>query len=185
MAGVLDEFLQEDGAVAKGLFGLATRIHHFGTKLLLVSNDPHAPTAAARRGLDDDGVADTLGLPGGGFGVADVPVAILDQRHPDPAGQFLGGHLVAQLVHALRARTDELDAGIPAGSGKVHVLRQKAVAGVNGVNLFFQRQLDDGLDVDVGAQRLIVRADLVALVGLVAVQAVAILVGVNGYRPHL
>ncbi len=95
-------------------------------------------------------------------------------------GDAAGGHLVAELSEDFGARTDEGDAGFLTGAGERGVLRQKAVAGVDGVDVVLLGQRDEGGDVEVGADRFTGPADEVRLVGLEAVQGEAVLVGVDG-----
>ena len=169
VAGVLDEFFQEDRAVTEGFFRFATGLDDLVAELLLVAYYAH-PTAAASGGrLNDDGVPDARSLAGSHLRVTDILVAILNEGHAYLTGELLGGYLVPQLVHALGRGTHKFDPRLQAGAGEVHVLRQEAVTGVDSIHLLVLRQLDDGLDVDVGPQGLIIGADLVAFVGLVAV----------------
>ena len=75
--------------------------------------------------------------------------------------------------------TDEFDVVLLAGLGKGGVLRQDAVAGVDGVHAPALGKVDDAGDVQIGTQRRLVLADQVGFVGLDAEQAVDVLVGVH------
>ena len=56
--GILDVFLEVDGAVVEGLFSLgAGNVILLGERHVVVG-DPHSAPAPARHGLDDDRVAD-------------------------------------------------------------------------------------------------------------------------------
>ena len=67
-----------------------------------------------------------------------------------------------------------------AACGEVGVLGEEAVAGVDRVGAGLLRDPDDLGDVEVGAHRMPRLADLVGLVGLQAVQGVAVLVREDG-----
>jgi hypothetical protein len=60
-------------------------------------------------------------------------------------------------------RADERDAGVFAGLSQVRVFGQEAVAGVDGVDAVACGDLDDGWNVEIGADRLAAGADLVGL----------------------
>ena len=79
-------------------------------------------------------------------------------------------------------RADEDEARFGTGPGEAGIFRKKAVAGVDGVHAVLPRQADDAVDVEVGLDRLAGLAEAVGLVGLEAVQGVAILVRVDGDR---
>ena len=73
-----------------------------------------------------------------------------------------------------RARADERDAGRCAGARQRGILREKAIAGMDGVHALFRRQRDDAVDVQVGLDRAFALPDQVGFVGLEAVQAEAV-----------
>ncbi len=78
---------------------------------------------------------------------------------------------------------DEGDAGRLARLGEERVLGEEAVAGVDRVGAGLDGLGDDRLVVEVGADRVALLADLVGLVGLEPVLALAVLVGEDGDRP--
>jgi hypothetical protein len=79
-------------------------------------------------------------------------------------------------------RADERDAGGVTRLGEERVLREEAVAGVDGVGAGGDGLRDDRLVVEVGADGVARLADLVGLVGLEAVLALAVLVREHGDR---
>src|SRR6202035_5290292 len=93
--------------------------------------------------------------------------------------QPTGGELVAELLEHFDTRADKGDAGLGAGAGEMGVLRQEAVARMDGVDLVLARQGDNGFDIEVGAQRLAGRADPVSLVRLETVQGEAVFVCID------
>jgi hypothetical protein len=94
-------------------------------------------------------------------------------------------HLVAQRAHHLGARADPADAGGGHFFSELGVLGQEAVAGVDGVHAGFARDAQDVGAVQVGRQRLAAFAHQVALVGLEAVQRLAVLLRIDRHGAHL
>ena len=100
---------------------------------LFVRTDANASAAAACRGLDHDRIAD-LGSESG---------RIVNRGHPTRAGRDdghaglvddrLGPDLVAGQFEGLRSRTDEDQAGIPAGPGELPAFCQITIAGMHGL----------------------------------------------------
>jgi hypothetical protein len=96
----------------------------------------------------------------------------------------------AAIARALLPVSSSTDAGgptkvIPAcsqASASSGVLRQEPVAGVDRVGPGPLRRADDLVDREVGADRVPLLADLVALVGLEPVDRVAVLPGEDGDR---
>ena len=97
-------------------------------------------------------------------------------------GDGLGGQLVAHLGQNGGGGADEGDARLLAGPGEVGVLAQKAVAGVDGVHVAAAGQIDDGGDIQIGAQGGLVLTDEIGLVRLGAEEGKGVLVGVHGHR---
>ena len=84
-----------------------------------------------------------LGLLGGVY----RPVGAGHHRHPGALHQLPGGGLVAHGADYVAGGADEGDAGGLAGVGKVGVLTEKAVAGVDGVAPSGLGHGEDGIDV--------------------------------------
>ena len=61
--------------------------------------------------------------------------------------------LVAQQVEQIRAGTDEGDSRPFAGARQRRILREKAIARMDGIHAFFLRQRDDAFHVEVGLHR--------------------------------
>src|SRR5262249_6859209 len=68
--------------------------------------------------------------------------------------------------------------------GELGILRQKAISGMDGIDLVLLGQRDDAVDVEVGAQRLPRRPDAISLVRLEAVQRKPILMRIDGHRAY-
>ncbi len=87
--------------------------------------------------------------------------------------------LVAEQFQQLRARPDEGDAGLFAGSRQGGILRKKAVAGVDRIDPFFARQRHDAFHIEIGFHRPFAFADQVGFVGFEAVQGQPVFLGIN------
>ena len=87
-----------------------------------------------------------------------------------------GAGLVAGQVQHLRRRPDERDAGVRTGLRQVRVLGQESVSGVDRVRARPPGSGDHLVDRQVGPHGVAALADHVRLVGLRAVQRVAVLV---------
>src|SRR5690606_21575271 len=72
-------------------------------------------------------------------------------------GYALGGDFVAECLDHLRRRADEGDARFPAGAGETRVLRQEAVARMDGLGAFGPGDRDDLLRVQVAVGRRLAR----------------------------
>ena len=176
-----DGLLDERRRIAEGALGLA----HRGLDRLpqpgRVVDPAHAAAAAAGDRLDEDRKADLLGA-------GDQLVEVgrrrgrSQRRDPGGPGRLQGPDLVAGQLQHVGRRADEGDPGVDAGPRQVRVLAQEPVAGVDGVRPGLAGRADDLGDVEVRPDRVPALADQVGLVGLDAVDRVAVLVGVDGDR---
>jgi len=122
VAGVFEELFDVDRGVAEGGVGLGHGAVQPGAERDLVVGDAHAASAPAGRGLDDDREAD---LPGGFQRlvlVFDLPLGAGERGHLVLGGELFAGDLVAEFLHGLDARADELDVAGPTDLGEVAVL---------------------------------------------------------------
>ena len=151
---LLEKLFHVDGAVAKGgqrlLLGHGDGIEQCGFGM----HHAHAASTTAARGLDDDRVADVAGD-------LDVEVGIGAQRtvragHAGHAGFFHGAYgrdLVTHQADGLGLGADEYKAALFDAFGKVGVLGQKAIAGVDGHRVGDLGGTDDGRHVQVAQRR--------------------------------
>ena len=138
----------------------------------------HAATTAAGAGLDHQRIADALGFThqglvvlGGAFVAGNAGYAGFE--HGD-----LRQALAAHQVDGFHGRADEDDAGGLTGAGKVGVLGEEAVAGVDGVGAGLLRRFDDVVDHQIGLVDLR-RADAHGLVGYLHVAGAGVGLGVH------
>ena len=181
MPGAAHEALDENGIVAEGGSGFAARLFQPAFEIGRLIDYAHAAAAAAEGRLDDQREADLRRHLGRLFGIADGLLGAGDHADAGLLRQAPGGGLIAQKVQQFRAGADEGDAGALAGARQRRIFGQEAVAGMDGVDLFFGGQRNDALHVQVRFHRALACADQVGLVGLEAVQGQAIFLRINGH----
>ena len=174
--------LHKDVAAAEGLLGLTVHQLIGGLDLLDGVAAAHAAAAAAGSGLEDDGEAEAHGLLNGVIAVLQRLGAAGDDRHAALDGDLLGAELIAHFRQHVGRRADEENAVILTGTGKLGVLGQEAVAGVDGGHAAALGQTDDAGNIQIGTQRGLLLADQIGLVGSGAEEGVGVLVGVDGNR---
>ena len=146
--------------------------------LLERAGDLEAAAAAAERRLDRDGQAVLLGEGDDLVRAGDRVGGAGHQRGAGPLGDVPGGDLVAEVADRLRRRADPGQPGVDDGLGEVGVLRQEAVAGVDGVGAGLARPPRGLADVQVAGGGG-VAAERVRLVGGADVRRVPVRVGVH------
>ena len=168
VAAAFDQALQHQLTVAKRAQRLAPRARQGGGQVFGPVHRAHAPPAAARQCLDQQGEAQAQAL-----GQQARLVLLLAQiaRHAGHARSqhaALGRGLIAHGGNALGAGADEHQTGGHAGRGEIGALRQKAIARVNRLGPAALRGLQDGGTVQIRlgrcrrayAQGLIGQADM-------------------------
>jgi hypothetical protein len=183
VAHLLQEFLQEHRRGAEGALRLGARGGERRLQVLLLAHDAHAAAATAVRRLHQDG-ASVLCEEGARLvqhpGVVAFQGDAGHHRHAHLLGQLLRGDLVTHGPHHGRARADEADASALACLGEVGVLRQEAIARVDGVHAGLLGHVEDFVDAQVRLHGTLAAPDEVGLVRLVAVLVGAVLVAVDG-----
>ena len=135
VARVLDEFLDVNPAVGKGLFGLAAGGVVALDQRDVVVGGAHPASAAAGHGLDHHRVANFLGgLECLLLGLDGVLRAGRD-RHACLAGQLAAHRLVLERVHRVGLRANKADVAVLADLGEVGVLGEEPVTGVDGIDV--------------------------------------------------
>ena len=173
MAGIDDEFLDEDAIVAERGFRLRLRAREAFGDLPARMGDPHALAAAARRGLDHHGIADLVGDPGRMLGAVDHAEIAGHGRHVRGVREFLGFDLVAHRLDRAAVGADEDDAGLLQRGGESRAFGEKAIAGMDRLGAGLLAGGDDLLDGKVGFGRGR-RPDRDRLVGHLDVQRVLV-----------
>ena len=176
-----DELLQVDVGRAERGAGLLLRLRKQRRQILGPVDHAHAAPAAARGGLEDDGIADPGGHLQRLFGALEDARRAGQHRHAHLPHERAGALLHPHQPDDLGPRPDELDAGGFANLGEAGVLAQEAVARMDGVHVGDFRGADDGGDVQVAAGAL-GRADADGLVGETHVRAVTVGFRIDGDR---
>ena len=147
--------------------------------------DAHALAAAARGGLDHDGIADLVGDEGCVFGRFDHAEIAGDGRHLSGVGEFLRFDLVAHRFDGARVRADEDDSRLAERPRESRALGEEAVAGMHRLRARLLGGGDDLLDYEIGLGRR-GRSDRDRLVGHFHVKRVLVGLGINRDRrdPH-
>ncbi len=174
------QLLQIDLVVAKGRQGLALGDVHGRAQVGLGGYHAHAAPAAAPTGLEHQGIANGRRQ---GLGPLQVPGQGARRRHhgyPRLCRQLPRRDLVTQKPHDLGPGADEGDARGGAGLGEIGILGEKAITGVDGIDLVLAGDTDDVGDIQVSRDGFLSGPHPVGLVGLESVQGEAIFVGKNG-----
>jgi hypothetical protein len=150
MARLGEVFLDIDGVVAEGGAGLGAGVGQGVGKVVGRARYLHAAAAAAGGSLDEDREADLAGDAAGGGVVGDRPIGAGNDRDAEAHGRAFGLDLVAHQADMLGARTDEGDAVGGEDVGETRVLRQEAVARMNGVCAGDLASGEDLRDVQIG-----------------------------------
>ena len=79
----------------------------------------------------------------------------------------------------MRSWTDEDDAGRNTRIGEIGILRQKAVARMNGIGTRFRGDADDLIDREISLYRTHALADLIGFIGLEAMKRELVLLGID------
>ncbi len=174
VARIDDGFLDEAGRITECAVGLAHRGLDRLAQDRRIVDPAHAAATATGDGLHEQRIAERLRRVDE---LVDVRRRIdrVERRHPSCLGRGDRACLVAGELEHFLGRTDERDAGGLARLGEVGVLRQEAVAGIDRVDAGLDRDVDDGLRIEIGAYGVADLADLVGLVGTYAVLRTAIL----------
>ena len=177
--GVLDESLDEHGLVAERFAGFSPGSWEGLTQLVQRASNVHALAAATHGGLDDHREANRLrslenlfvaGTDDAGYG-----------RHASCLHRLASCDLVAHDLDGFSRGPHELDARIRARLCERRVLREKAVAGMNGLCTGFECRLHDGVDLEV-ALACVSGAEAHCLIARLHVQCMLIGIGVDGNR---
>ena len=171
--------LEVDVGAGKAGEGLLLGLHQHGGQVGGVTDDAHAPAPTAGGGFQNDRISD-LGRDLEPFLRGGQDAAGAGQCG-NPGGGHHGARLVLDAHQAghIRRGADEADVGKLADFGKIGVLAEEAVAGVDGVHTGDLGRADDGGDVQVAAGALS-RADADGFVGEAHVEALAVGFRVDG-----
>ena len=177
--GTFQELFNEDVAVAERLQGFAVN-HVIGCHdFFRLVAATHTTAAAAGCRLEDDGEAKLDGLCQRFFAVLQGFGAAGDDGNAAADSDLFGLELVTHLLQNVGGGADEDDTVCFAGTGKVRIFRQEAVAGMDGIDTALFGQVDDQVNVQIGANGAQLLANLVRLIRLGTEGAVHVFLGVH------
>ena len=133
VAAALETGLEEERVVTEGAGRLTPRPGHRVGKLTLAPDHAHTLAAAAGRGLDEQRVAEPLGLAREVGRAEPRDGHARQRRHARRGHEALGGELVAHGGDRRRRRPDPGQPGRLHGARERRVLGEKAVPRVHGV----------------------------------------------------
>ena len=177
MAGFGQIFLHIEGGVAEGGLRLGGAAGEGFLKGIRRFHHPHAPSAAASHCLDQDGSAVQAVHEGGGLRQSNRPVATLQQGDAATRRQAPRLGFVPQRRERVRRRPHKGDALRLQPRRKLGVLAQKAVARMHRVTAVRQRQGDDLLHVQIGADAAPLQGQ--GLISAAPVQGLGVLRSIN------
>ena len=143
-----DIFLEEDAGILEVVAGEALDALIHRREVARVGDELQPDAAAAGRALDHHRIADARRF---AHRVPDVA----EEAEPGATGtlglqrKLARSVLQAEGAHLVRPRADEHDTGLLAGLGKIGVLRQKAVAWMDGLGAGLARRIEDGVGFEI------------------------------------
>src|SRR6266568_3173495 len=146
---VLDELFNVNAGVAEGFFGFRARRMVTLDQGNVVVGRAHSASPAAGDGFDHDRIADLFRASQGFLLIFDQSVRAWRRRHAGLFCQGAADGLVFQGGHCPGVRPDETDVAALADVGEVGVLRQKAIAGMNGIDIGDFGGADDAVNAQV------------------------------------
>ena len=182
--GVEDELLHIELPVPEAGHGLRLGGRVKDGQVLRGVYPAHTAPASAGAGLQEDGISDFFRDLGGLLRAGDRPLRAGDHGDAMGAHQGPGGRLVAHLPDDVAGRADELQPALPAQVGKLRILREKAIARMDGVTARLQGGGEEGGHVEVAVRRL-GRADAHGLGGQLHMEGVGVGGGVDRHRLYL
>ena len=135
VAGLGDKTLEEDDGVTERALGFTLGALERELEFVLGEDLADAATAAAAAGLDDERVADGLGVPARVGAGVDGAARPRGDGDADLLGEQLGLDLVTEQSHGVRGGADERDAELSAQFREARVLGDEAPADPHRVGL--------------------------------------------------
>ena len=132
---VLNELLDIDPGVAKGLLRLAARRVVAFDQGNIIMGYAHAPPTTAGDGLDYDRVANAFGHHQSVLLVVHDAFRAGRGWHIGFLSQCPADSFVLQRIHGAGVRSDKADVAALAHIGEVRILGQEPIAGVNGIHV--------------------------------------------------
>ncbi|MEZ5069730.1 MAG: hypothetical protein R2751_01875 [Bacteroidales bacterium] len=142
-----DEFFNEHIRIVEGFFRfLGGQVEH-PFDVLVPFHHAHATASASGSRLENHGVTDVIGDLPGFIRAIHGTRAATQQGDVVFRRQLFGDGLVPHPVNGVGGGADEIDALFFAAAGEYRVLRQKSVAGMDGIHAVALGAADDPFDV--------------------------------------
>ena len=148
-----EELLDVDRRVAKGPIRIAPHTLEGGCDLLGSVRGPHPVTTTTGRGLDRHGIAEFTGYRGDLGRIRQRILGPGNDRYAGRLGRATSGDLAPHGFDRFRRRPDEDDSLRRAASCKRGVFREKAITGMNRLDIGFTHDLEDAILVEVALRR--------------------------------
>ena len=145
--------LDQHVVVAERALRLALARRERGVEVLGAIDATHALAAPTRTGLDQDRIADAIGLVLQQRRRLVVAVIAGRERHAGLLHQRLRRGLETHRADRVNRRADEHDTRLRAGLGEVLVLRQETVAGMDRLGAGLLRRVEDAIDDEIRLAR--------------------------------
>ena len=149
MARFFDIAFEQDAVLAEGVDGFALAGLQCRQESIGGMHDAHAFAAAAVRGLDHQRIADVLSLLQEVAGFLVFAAVARDDRYAVRDHQGFCPGLGAHGAHTGSFRPDEHNTCGPGHFGEFGILREKAIAGMDGLCLRGQSRIQHGLFVEI------------------------------------
>lgn len=177
--------LDEARSVAEGGQSLGRCRLEEGDEVLSLAHDAHALAAATLGGLDHDGKAILIDKILGILKISDGTIGTRDDGNAGVDGQLTGLGLVTKDLEVLDLGSDEGNARIGTGLGKLSTLGKESISRMDGIDATVLGNLDEILNVEIGTDRSSRGREEERLIGAPAMRVVAILKGVDGHGLHV
>ena len=175
----LHGLLAEESLVAKRDARLVAGRSEGLEEILFSVDEANTASAAARRRLYDQRVANALGLLERILGTHQGATAPGRNRHPSPLGELLGCNLVAEVPHGGRRWAEEDDALALESLDEAGILCHESPAGPHRVRVRALQRFHHAIVVEIGGDRTVGRGEQDRLIGVPNEGRITIHVGVD------
>src|SRR5262249_29448488 len=149
VAGIGNGFFEVNLVVPEGAESLAPRGVEGGSELGWIPRQPHPSAASAGRRLEHDGIA-KRGRKLLRFGErAHAAGSAGNERQAGFLHLLARARLRSHQLHRLGRRANEGNTGLTAGLGKLRVLGEETVAGMDGVGASLPGSIENGPDIQI------------------------------------
>ena len=134
VTGMADIFFDIKAAITEGRLGLGACPRRLCLEILQAFDNPDPAPAAAGRGLDHNGKADSRRNPARFIHIIDASRAARRGGHAGGPGRLARRGLVAHSANSGAGGPDKYQTGVDHRIGKVRVLGKKAIARMDGID---------------------------------------------------